>query len=209
MQELTTAPAPVATVPDRMSSLEIAELTNKQHGHVLRDIREMAGTLALSKIGYCIDAGSYVAANGQQYELLSLDRDTCICLLTGYDVAARMRVIQRWQALEASKAPQSAAELILMLAQQNVATEQRMSALEQGHAEIKAQLTTRNEDYYTIAGFAALHRKQVPMKLAATLGRKASKLSKDNDLPISTTYDPRFGTVNTYHKAVLEQLLLP
>lgn len=209
MQELITTPAPVATVPDRMSSLEIAELTNKQHGHVLRDIREMASTLALSKIGYCIEAGSYVATNGQQYELLSLDRDTCICLLTGYDVAARMRVIQRWQALEASKAPQSAAELILMLAQRNVATEQRMSALEQGQAEIKAQLTTRNEDYYTIAGFAALHRKQVPMKLAATLGRRASKLSKDNDLPISTTYDPRFGTVNTYHKAILEQLLLP
>ena len=209
MQELTTAPAPVATVPDRMSSLEIAELTNKQHSNVMRDIRNMTQALQDSKVNFVCDSGSYVAATGQQYDLYELDRDTCICLLTGYDVAARMRVIQRWQALEASKAPQSAAELILMLAQQNVATEQRMSALEQGQAEIKAQLTTRNEDYYTIAGFAALHRKQVPMKLAATLGRKASKLSKDNELPISTTYDPRFGTVNTYHKAVLEQLLLP
>jgi len=34
-----------------------------------------------------------------------LDKDTCLTLLLGYDPAARMKVVKRWQELEAAAAP--------------------------------------------------------------------------------------------------------
>jgi Rha family phage regulatory protein len=192
--------------PDRMSSREIAELTGKQHSNIMRDIRDLGQTLMDSNLNSCIESSTYIGGDGRSYPMYNLDRETTICLLTGYDAASRMRVIQRWQALEAKQAPQSAAEIIVMLAQQNLVNEQRISTLEQGQAEIKAQLTTRDEDYYTIAGYASLNKKQMPMLLAAEMGRKATRLSVAKGLPVSSTHDPRFGKVNTYHVSILSEL---
>ncbi|WP_324671075.1 Rha family transcriptional regulator [Hymenobacter sp. GOD-10R] len=193
--------------PDRMSSREVAELIGKNHADVMRDIRNMQSSLTKANLLSCVESATYLGTDNRPYPMYNMDKDTTICLMTGYDVAARMKVIQRWQALEASRAPQSTAEVILMLAQQNVANEKRMIALEQGQAEIKAQLTTRNEEYYTVAGYAALVHKVVNLRVAATLGRKAAKLSKEKGLTVGTTHDPRFGKVGTYHQSVLAEVL--
>lgn len=84
-----------------MTSLEIAELTGKEHGHVKRDIVNMLELLNkdASSFGY-IYLDSYKREQGGY----RLPYDETICLLTGYDVKARMAVIKRWQELEAKPA---------------------------------------------------------------------------------------------------------
>lgn len=80
-----------------MSSREIAELTEKQHKNVKRDIEKMLvdlGEDALTFEHIYLDT-----MNRQQIEYL-LDRDHTECLLTGYSAVHRMRVIKRWHDLE-------------------------------------------------------------------------------------------------------------
>lgn len=82
-----------------MSSREIAELTGKQHAHVMRDIRttlgELLGEEGLSKFG-----SSYLnVQNKAQPEFLLPKRESLI-LVSGYDVHLRARIIDRWAELE-------------------------------------------------------------------------------------------------------------
>ena len=85
-----------------MSSREIAELTGKEHGNVMRDVRAMIKALEQdSNLNPVCKTTSYTASNGQQYDQYELDKNTCLTLLLGYDPVARMRVVERWQELEA------------------------------------------------------------------------------------------------------------
>lgn len=110
--------------------------------------------------------------------------------------------------------PQTQGELILMLAQQNVANEKRLAAVEseqkqlaQAVAEVKAQVTTVPTDFFTVAGWASLQKKSIPTSTANALGRKAAKLSKDQGFEIGKVTDQRYGAVNSYHRTVLAQVL--
>lgn len=83
-----------------MTSREIAVLTEKRHDHVMRDITSMLEQLH-GDGGVPTFGGTYVnEQNGQTYPMFRLPYDETICLLTGYDVKARMKVIKRWQELE-------------------------------------------------------------------------------------------------------------
>lgn len=82
-----------------MSSLEIAELTGKEHRNVMRDIRTMLESLNLGALSF---EQSYLDGQGKIQPCFHLPHDETICLLTGYDAKARMAVIKRWQELEAA-----------------------------------------------------------------------------------------------------------
>lgn len=71
---------------------------------------------------------------------------------------------------------------------------------------LEAKVTTHNDDYYTVAGYASLRGLNVDINKANMLGRKASKLSKEYGYEISKTKDPRFGTVNMYHVDILKEV---
>ena len=82
-----------------MSSREIAELTGKAHFHVMRDLRALKEQLG-AMFGGAIQSWIH-PQNRQEYEEFVIDKDTCLTLLLGYDPVARMKVVKRWQALEA------------------------------------------------------------------------------------------------------------
>jgi anti-repressor protein len=103
-------------------------------------------------------------------------------------------------------APASQAELILQLAQQNVANEQRLLAMEQQLEEVKAKALTTNTDYYTVAGYASLHRRRLTPKQANAHGRTAAALSKYHGHAVDKIHDARYGQVNAYHVEVLRQV---
>lgn len=90
-------------MPKTMSSLEIAELTGKEHKNILRDIRAMVAELHGSELSFVCDSMTYESSNGQSYPMYSLDKETTLTLLLGYDVVARMKVIKRWAQLEADR----------------------------------------------------------------------------------------------------------
>ena len=88
---------PTPTV-QTMSSKEIADMTGKEHSHVLRDIRSMIEQLQNPNL----DSKEYqviLAPNNMTAEIL-LNKDLSICLVSGYNVQLRMAIIKRWTELE-------------------------------------------------------------------------------------------------------------
>lgn len=80
-----------------MSSREIAQLTNKEHKNVKRDIEKML--IDLKKDALTFERIYTDTMNRKQTEYL-LDKKHVECLLTGYSAELRMRVIERWHELE-------------------------------------------------------------------------------------------------------------
>ena len=83
----------------KMSSREIAALTEKSHGHVKRDIK-----IILADVG--IDASifgcTYIdGSNRDQLEFL-MPRRECDLVITSYSTKYRLAIIDRWQELEAN-----------------------------------------------------------------------------------------------------------
>ncbi|MGN5259152.1 phage antirepressor KilAC domain-containing protein [Aeromonas hydrophila] len=94
-----------------MSSVEVAELTGKRHDNVLADIRKM-----LAEIQSPEKSGDYIDRIGRTQPCLMLDKDESLCLVAGYSAVLRMRIIRRWQELEAQqgpKVPRTYAEALL------------------------------------------------------------------------------------------------
>jgi anti-repressor protein len=85
-----------------MSSLEIAELTGKEHKHVIRDIRVMLKALV---DGPNLDHVSEVFDNRGYTSHINLDKEHTLCLVSVYNVQMRMAIIKRWQELETKQAP--------------------------------------------------------------------------------------------------------
>ena len=102
--------------------------------------------------------------------------------------------------------PKSSAEILLMYAQQFYEQEQRMSAIENDVRKLEAKITTHDDNYFTVAGYASLRGLNVNVNRANMLGRKASKLSREYGYDVSKTKDPRFGTVNLYHTDILNEV---
>ena len=135
--------APAAQVPLTISSRDIAELTGKDHFHVMRDLRAMHGQLG-DLFGGCIHPWIH-PQNGQTYDEYLLDKDTSLTLLLGYDPVARMKVVKRWQELESQVAAPLAltpAEMFLQNAQAMVAVERRQLAQAQELARISESVDT-------------------------------------------------------------------
>lgn len=108
-----------AAVPLTMSSRDIAELTGKDHRHVLRDLDVLRCQLGDMFAG---SAQTWThPQNSQRYPEYVLDKDTTLCLVAGYDAVVRMRIIKRWQELEAQQAPklpQTMAQALRLAAEQ-------------------------------------------------------------------------------------------
>ncbi len=87
----------IATNVLTMSSREIAQLTNKEHKNVKRDIEKMLSELKEDALTF--ERIYTDSMNRKQSEYL-LDKDHTECLLSGYSAELRMRVIKRWHELE-------------------------------------------------------------------------------------------------------------
>lgn len=84
-------------VPATMTSLEIAELTGKEHGHVMRDIRNMLEVLKKDASSF---GGIYLDAYGREKPCFNLDPELTLTLVSGYDIPLRHRVVTRLAELE-------------------------------------------------------------------------------------------------------------
>ena len=83
-----------------MSSLEISELTDKRHDHVMNDIRKMLEDLNVDAPMFL---GTYKAGRNNTYECFNLPKDETITLISGYSAVLRMAIIKRWSELEAKE----------------------------------------------------------------------------------------------------------
>ncbi|OOF48714.1 antirepressor [Rodentibacter genomosp. 1] len=128
-----------------MSSREIAELCEKEHRHVLRDIRAYVGAVLKMERGIDVKSldweekegvelfghtpvGGVICRyetnpqNNQSYPVYYLDKAATLTVVSGYNILLRKRIIDRWLELEnqqtpTAKIPQSFSEALLLAAE--------------------------------------------------------------------------------------------
>lgn len=88
--------------PLAMSSREIADLCEKRHPDVRRDIKAMVSGLGDDVSRF---AHTYKDAAGRQQEEYHLPKDLTLTLVAGYNVVLRKRIIDRWLELEGQGTP--------------------------------------------------------------------------------------------------------
>lgn len=126
---------------DRMSSLEIAKLTGKQHAHVMRDIRSLLEQgVHQSNFGlmYRINKlGNGAERKDPYYELT---KKGCLILASGYDAKLRERIIDRWEELEKRnygyQVPKTFSEALMLAAMQAEQIEEQQKQIAQKEEEI-------------------------------------------------------------------------
>ena len=202
-----------------MSTRVIADLTEKRHDHVKRDVENMLGQLGLDipKFG-----GIYFDAQNRQQTEYLLDEELTMTLVTGYNIVLRNRVIKRWKELESQVGlPSYAIDDPIERAKKWIEEEKQkqLAIQERDHAiATKAEIGSRREA--TAMGRLSAKVKEVEslkVQLDKSLdfasikaveiatGRKfgwhaLKKWSKSNSSEIKTIPDPNFGEVKTYHK---------
>ena len=110
----------------KMSSLEIAELTGKEHKDVMRSIRNME--LAWEKInGRKFALVEYKDAKGEMRPCYNLTKTECLYVATKFNDEARAKLILRWEELETkARKPLTSAERLLQQCQMLVEQERRL-----------------------------------------------------------------------------------
>ena len=82
-----------------MTSLEIAQLTGKQHKNVMQSIRNMEAAWE-NIAGLKFQLGSYEDINGQSRPCYFLSKTETLYIATKFNDEARARLILRWEELE-------------------------------------------------------------------------------------------------------------
>ena len=123
---------------ETMTSLEIAEVTGKQHQHVLRDIDALlVQGLDASNFGLT----SYKDKSNCEQRCYQLTKKGCLILASGYDALLREKIINRWEELETKevsmiKVPTTFAEALRLAADQAEKLEEQERQLAASSKEI-------------------------------------------------------------------------
>lgn len=127
---------------ETMTSLEIAEVTGKQHAHIMRDIRKLLEQ-GVSESNFGLTSYQQAQPNGGKKDvpMYQLTKKGCLILASGYDALLREKVINRWEELETKErslyqVPQSFAEALMLAAKQQERIEEQQKQLEASSKEI-------------------------------------------------------------------------
>jgi len=124
-----------------MSSKEIADMTGKEHKHVLADIRNMFEQLQIDSAEFL---AQYKDSTGRTLPCFNLNKDLSICLVSGYNVQLRMAIIKRWNELESQAQqnfalPTTFSQALLLAAQLEEQKEQLALQVAQQQQVIEVQ----------------------------------------------------------------------
>ena len=125
---------------ETMTSLEIAEVTGRNHKDVMRSIREMED--AWVKVnGRKFALVEYKDAKGEMRPCYSLSKTECLYIATKFNDEARAKLILRWEELETNevsliKVPKTFAEALRLAADQAEKLEAQEKMLEASSKEI-------------------------------------------------------------------------
>lgn len=108
-----------------------------------------------------------------------------------------------------SRKPLTPAEMILAQAQQLVSIEreqartaQRVNALEH-----RVELMDGDTGYLTVTAYVRREGWRLPLSKMREIGQRAARAAKDLGVNVGTVPDERFGTVNSYPIALLDEVV--
>lgn len=164
-----------------MSSREIAELTGKDHAHVMRDIRTMLDELL--KMSPNLDSAyksTTYKVEGQlrEYPVYELSYDLTMTLVSGYSIPLRHKVVTRLSELEKGnkfQVPETKAGLLRLALEQEERLEAQALQIEYQRPAVEFV------DKYTKAQYGSMKFRQVCKQLNANEARFREFLF-DNDI---------------------------
>ncbi len=166
-----------------MSSREIAEITGKQHAHVMRDLRSTLDSIAESKNGLGVYEANYLDSNGQQRPMYLLDKKATLLIVSGYDVNLRLAIINRWEELETQNAAKLPSTYIEALESLILAEKQKEALLlESQEKQARIEKLIHNSKLYTVTELA----KEVGLRSAQELNKILSE--KKIQYKVNETY---------------------
>ena len=98
----------------RMTSLEIAQVTGKPHNDVLKAVRKMEPAWAKITQGK-FSLSNYQDATGRTLPCYALTKTECLYVATKFNDAARARLVLRWEELEHARLTQPTAKARALL----------------------------------------------------------------------------------------------
>ena len=111
MNDLTT----ITTI----TSMEFAELVEKKHYNVVRDIKVQTKNLLPSDLIALWKSTTYIDNSGKENPCFILTKKGSLLIGSGYNVNLRLKIINRWEELEnKNKIPQNFAEALRLAADQ-------------------------------------------------------------------------------------------
>ena len=126
---------------ETMSSLQIAEITGKEHHNIMKAIRKMEP--AWEKInGVKFNLVEYTDAKGEKRPCYELTKTECLYIATKFNDEARAKLVIRWQELEMTnrpKVPTSFREALLLAAEQQGRIEEQQREIERQNTLLLAQ----------------------------------------------------------------------
>lgn len=180
----------------------------------MRDIRNMGENLMKANLLSYIKSTTYTGKDGREYPQYELDKETTLCLISGYDAALRMRIIKRWAELEAANMrPLTTMEMVAQMAlkaveQERIAAEheakllQHEARLEKTEAQIKDIVDT--EQWFTARAAGILYNyRHLSSSNVQKLGKALSIKSREMGIEIIKRPHKDFGEVGTYHIDVI------
>lgn len=91
------------------------------------------------------------------------------------------------------------AQALVQLESKQLEHDDRLSQL-----EARARFST-DTGFYTVRGYAAINGYRLPLSRAQTIGKIASRLSRQYNVKTGKAHCEVFGEVNTYHSDILEE----
>ena len=218
-----------------MTTLEIAELTGKQHKDVMRDARRLIDQGAITQRNFALSG--YKDGSGKSNPMYRLDFIGTMVLVTGYDAVRRAAVVNRWADLETGKAtpafniPQTLPEALRAYANE---VEQKELAIAQRDEAIKTKSYISDKKTATAMATASVAVRKVnrleeqlgkatnwkatrnipwvadffalSKGMWIVLGKKLKSISDEMGIEVRKIESDRFGTVNAYHIDVIEKM---
>jgi len=94
-------------------------------------------------------------------------------------------------------------EVIHAMLGKQIEDSKRLDAIEEKQKVLEAKLITRQEDFYSVAGYCSLNGIKKTSTDCIGYGKKCVALSKKLGITIGTVPDSKYGKVNIYHIDVL------
>jgi hypothetical protein len=164
-----------------------------------------AGNLVIYRADFCAAVIQHYAFKGNKVAQHSLSKFTAMGINTW------IQGITHWDStpVDLQNIIATAQKFLGQYIQRQDATEQKVEQLAervQQHESEVDRIFHPDGKFFSIRGWAKLHKVKVSKQEAIDMGRQATKLSKHLGVEIDKLQDPRYGEVNIYHETILEKV---
>ena len=196
-----------------LNSREVAEMVGKDHSDLLKDIRKYKDYLNEGNFPLVeyFKEDCYKDAKGETRICYLVSKKGCEFIahkLTGQKGAIfTAKYIERFHEMQDILSnPMTSLEALQIAVNRMVEQERRLKTVEDRMDMIEAKSINVPNEYFTVAGFATIRKQRIDVQKANIIGRKAANLSRRLGYEIGKVTDPRYGTVNTYHVDILNEV---